>query len=113
MLPSFCNQEVIRLRPTKTKTLRGSVVPDWSEDVDQLIIGGCSVQPAATSTTTDGRVLGVSEQMTAYLPEYADVMEGDRINFEGVVYEINGKPKRWKAAANLSHIQLNLTRWEG
>lgn len=113
MLPSFCNQEVIRLRATKTKTLRGSTVPDWSDSVDSLIIGGCSVQPSATSTTTDGRVLGVSEQMTAYLPEYADVMVGDRINFEGVVYEINGEPKRWKAALNLSNIQLNLTRWEG
>ena len=113
MLPSFCKPEVIRLRPTKTKTLRGSVVPDWSEDVDQLIIEGCSVQPAATSTTTDGRVLGVSEQMTAYLPEYADVMEGDRINYKGAVYKINGKPKRWEAAATLSNIQLNLTLWEG
>ena len=113
MLPSFCSQTITRIRPG-TKTVRGSEVPDWNDEkVSKLEIGGCSVQPAATSTSLDGRVLGVSEQMTAYLPETADVMAGDRIEFDGEVYEINGAPKRWEAAANLSNIQLTLTRWEG
>ena len=33
--------------------------------------------------------------------------------FDGVVYTINGEPKRWTGAFNLSNIQLNLSRWEG
>ena len=113
MLPSFCTQEIVRIRPG-TKDLRGSTVPDWSaQAVTELTIKGCSVQPLATSLSQDGRVLGVSEQLTAYLPEGSDVKAGDRIKFNGEVYTINGEPKTWTAARNLSNIQLILTRWEG
>lgn len=113
MLPSFCDQEITRVRPG-TKTARGSTTPDWSQSaVTTLTIKGCSIQPAATTLSQDGRVLGVSEQLTAYLPEGSDVQAGDRIIFDGDVYTINGEPKHWKAALKLSNIQLNLIRWEG
>lgn len=113
MLPTFCTQEITRIRPG-AKESRGSTVPDWSESaVKKLVIKGCSVQPAATSLSQDGRVLGVSEQLTAYLPEGTDVKAGDRIQFNGETYEINGEPKIWTAARSLSNIQLVLTRWEG
>ena len=113
MLPSFCNQQIIRVRPGK-KTERGSDIPDWSPDkVEEIIISGCSVQPATTSLSEDGRVLGINEQWTAYLPEGSDVKAGDRIIFEGKTYTINGDPKEWAGAFTRSNIQLNLTRWEG
>lgn len=113
MLPTFCRQTVTRIRPG-TKTSRGSTIPDWSPDkVSKLVIEGCSVQPATTSLSQDGRVLGINEQWTAYLPEGSDVKAGDRILFDGETYEINGEPKKWTGAARLSNIQLNLTRWEG
>lgn len=111
MLPSFCNQEVIRLRPG-TKEERGSTISDWSK-VDSLVITGCSVQPATTSMSLDGRVMAITDQMTAYLPEGSDVKAGDRIVFEGDTYEISGDPKSWKAAFRLSNIQINLIRWRG
>jgi hypothetical protein len=113
MLPSFCNQEITRIRPGTT-TARGSAIPDWSaEAVDTLKITGCSVQPATTSLTQDGRVLGISEGMTAYLPEGSDVRPGDRILFDGQVFTINGEPKAWAGPFTRSNIQLNLIRWEG
>lgn len=113
MLPSFCTQEITRIRPG-TRELRGSTIPDWSEDkITKLVIKGCSIQPAATSLSQDGRVLGISESLTAYLPEGSDVLAGDRILFDGQTYEINGEPKKWTAARSLSNIQLTLTRWEG
>lgn len=111
MLPTFCKQEIVRIRPG-TKTSRGSTIPDWST-ATRLLITGCSVQPAATTLSQDGRVLGISEGLTAYLPEGSDVKAGDRIEFEGKVYTINGEPKTWTAAANLSNMQLSLSRWEG
>ena len=114
MLPSFCLQEITRVRPGTTTDSRGSVIPDWSEDhINKLVIKGCSIQPAATSTSEDGRVLGISEQLTAYLPEGSDVKAGDRILYGSDTYEINGEPKVWTAAASLSNIQLTLQRWEG
>lgn len=113
MLPSFASQEITRVRPG-TKTERGSAVPDWSSDkISKLVIKGCSVQPASSSLSLDGRVLGISDTWTAYVPEGSDVKAGDRIEFNGETYEINGEPRIWTGAVTRSHIQLNLVRWEG
>ena len=113
MLPSFASQTVTRIRPG-TKESRGSTIPDWSEDkVTTLTITGCSVQPASTGLSQDGRVLGISEGLTAYLPEGSDVQAGDHILYDGNIYEINGEPKVWVGAFTRSNIQLNLIRWRG
>ena len=113
MLPSFASQTIYRIRPG-TKTERGSEIPDWSPGkVNRLMITGCSVQPAGTSLSQDGRVLGIQDAWTAYLPEGSDVKAGDRIESDGKTFVINGEPKKWTAAANLSNIQLDLRRWEG
>lgn len=111
MLPSFCIQSVIRLRPKK-RTARGSEILDWS-DPDALTIRGCSVQPAATTMTEDGRELGVSDGLTIYMPPNADVIAGDRIRFNGADYEIQGEPRIWPSAGNLAHKQVNVMRWYG
>ena len=113
MLPSFCRQTITRIRPG-TKESRGSTIPDWSpQAVSTKQITGCSVQPATTSLSQDGRVLGISEGLTAYLPEGSDVRSGDRILYDGAVYTITGEPKVWVGAFNMSNMQLNLMKWEG
>lgn len=108
---SFWTQSITRLRPG-TKTVRGSVVPDWA-NVSRLTIEGCSVQPASTSLSQDGRIEGVMDGLTVYAPEDADVLAGDRIEYGGNVYTINGDPLIWPAAGRLSHMQFNLQRWRG
>lgn len=113
MLPSWCSQTITIIRPG-TKTSRGSTIPDWSaEAVKETSVGGCSVQPASTSLSLDGRVLGLNDAWTAYVPEGTDVQAGDHIEFDGQVFEINGEPRVWTGAFSRSHIQLNLIRWEG
>lgn len=110
MLPSIMNQTITRIRPG-TKTSRGSVIPDW-DNTTSATISGCSIQPASTDLSQDGRVLGIMDGMTAYLPPTADVQEGDRIQYNGAVYTINGAPRHWPGI-NLGHIQLSLRRWSG
>ena len=111
-LPRWCKDTIIRIRPG-TKTSRGSTIPDW-EHADTLEIGGCSVQPASTGLSQDGRVLGISEGFTIYLPPGSDVQAGDRIEVDGKFYTINGEPKAWKGATGrVSHVQLNVERWQG
>jgi len=113
MLPSHARQTVTRIRPG-TKTVRGSDLPDWSESaVSTLKISGCSVQPASTELSQDGRVLGIMDGLTCYMPPGSDVMEGDRIVYDGETYTINGAPRVWVGAYNLSHIQVALRRWSG
>ena len=113
MLPSFCNQTVTRIRPS-TKTVRGSVVPDWDENrVSTKTIGGCSVQPASTSLSEDGRVLGISDLYTLFCPPDADIQTGDRIKFNSKTYEIDGDVRVQPSALNLEHIQITLRRYSG
>lgn len=113
MLPTWCSQTIIIIRPG-TKTERGSTVPDWSESkVKKTTVNGCSIQPASTSLSLDGRVLGLNDGWTAFVPEGTDVQAGDHIEFDGDTFEINGEPRKWTGAFTRSHIQLNLIRWEG
>ena len=108
---SFWQQTITRIRPG-TKQERGSTVFDWSNP-DTLDIPECSVQPSSTSLSQDGRVLGVQDGLTVYAPVTADVRAGDRIEYAGTVYAINGDPLVWPGVARMQHIQLNLTRWRG
>lgn len=112
MLPSFCKQTVTRVRPGST-TSRGSVVPDWTK-ATTTEIPGCSMQPAGTSLSQDGRVLGITDGYTCFMPPDADVQAGDRIVFEGKTWEINGEIREWPSATGaLDHIELNLARYAG
>ena len=112
MLPTFMRQSISRIRPG-VKTLRGSEVPDWTT-ATTLTITGCSVQPSGTSLSQDGRVLALTDGLTAYLPADADVKADDRIEYAGEVYVINGAPRVWPSASGgLDHIILNLERWSG
>lgn len=111
-IPSWCDQEVTILRPGTT-TSRGSSVYDWSSP-ESWVVNNCSVQPASTGLSQDGRVLGISEGFTVYLPPGTDVKAGDRVVFEGNTYTIMGEPKTWKSATGrMSHIQLSIERWSG
>lgn len=112
MLPSWANDTVTRIRPT-VRTVRGSDVPDWSNP-STLEISGCTVQPAGTMLSQDGRIQGIQDGYTCYLPPGADVAAGDRIQFGGNVYTINGEPQTWKSpTGRVSNMQLNLERWRG
>ena len=113
MLPSFCSDTITRVRPGE-KTVRGQVVPDWNIPPATLLdITGCSVQPASTDLFQDGRVLGILDGMTCYMPPGADVQEGDRIEYDGAIYTIDGAPRKWISPGNLAHTQLRLVRWSG
>ena len=112
MLPSWCSQTITIVKPGTT-TSRGSTVYDWERPVSSTDIAGCSVQPASTGLSQDGRVLGIYDGWTVYIPEGTDVKAGDHIEFEGETYAINGEPRKWTGPSRTSHIQLNLVRWEG
>ena len=112
MLPSFANQTITVVRAKTTTTSRGSEVPDWT-NTENTTVTGCSIQPASTSLSQDGRILGITDGWTAYVPEGTDAKAGDRIEFDGQIFEINGAPRKWTGPMRTSHIQLNLTRWEG
>lgn len=111
-LPSWANDTVTRIRPG-TIDRRGSIEPDW-EHATEAEITGCSVQPATTSLSQDGRVLGITEGLTCYCPPGADVLAGDKILFKEKDYQVIGEPREWRSPTDLvSSIQVQLERWSG
>ena len=112
MLPSWANDTVTRIRPG-AKEQRGSIVPDWS-NASEAQISGCSIQPAGTTLSQDGRVLAVSDAFTGFFPPGSDVKAGDKIRYDGNDYQVIGKPRAWSSpTGRVSNLQANLERWSG
>lgn len=109
---SWAKQTIKRIRPN-TKTVRGSDVRDW-EKAEELEIPGCSMQPAGNSLSMNGHDVGIFDGYTCYAPYNADIQAGDRIEFDGQIFEINGEPNKWTSATGkLNNMLLNLVRWSG
>lgn len=111
MLPSFCFDTVKRIRPGTT-TSRGSTIFDW-DNATTAEISGCSMQPASTSLSTDGRVLGIQDEWTLFAPPGSDIQAGDRIEFLGKTYIVQGDVRIQPAALNLQHLHITLRRYSG
>ena len=111
MLPSFCKDTVTRVRPA-TKTVRGSDIPDWDK-ASRDVVTGCSMQPATTSLSEDGRVLGITDLYTLFATPNADIKAGDRIEYNNKVYEIDGDVRVFPGALRLAHIEVTLRRYNG
>ena len=111
-LPGWASQTVTIIHPG-VKTSRGSEIKDW-DNVTTAVVSKCSVQPASTSLTQDGRVQGIYDGATAYLPPGTDIREGDRVVYNGLTYVVDGTPRAWRSATGLtSNVQVNLKRWSG
>lgn len=112
MIPSFCTQTITRVR-AGVKTERGSEIPDWANS-SSLTISHCSVQPAASSISLDGRVLGLSSSYIVYCNPGVDVKAGDRIIFDNETYTVDEAPRIWQSpTGRVSHVQFTMTHWEG
>ena len=71
------------------------------------------MQPASTTLSTDGRVLGISDLYTLFAPPDADIQAGARIQYDNQVYEIDGDVRVQPAANALEHIEVTLRRYHG
>lgn len=112
MIPSWWRDTVAVLHPG-TIIERGSEIPDWLT-ATRTTVNRCSVQPAATNLSEDGRVLGITDGLTCYMPANAPVMAGDRIEYNGKQYTITGEVRAWPSATGaLDHIILNLEAYSG
>lgn len=112
MLPSFCRETVTVIRAA-LKDSRGTKVLDW-QNATRTPLDGCSVQPGDTSRDFDGRTVQVSEDWTLYAPPGSDVKAGDRIEWEGTTFEIDGVPMPWKSpTGRVSHMWAKLKEWRG
>ena len=112
MLPSFCKDTVTVKRAALVDS-RGTKVLDWSNPTTKTV-KGCSVQPSTSTRDFDGRTLQVSEEWVLYAPPGSDIEAGDRIEWNGLTFEINGSPMPWQSpTGRVSHVWARLAEWSG
>lgn len=112
MIPSWASQTITRIR-AGIKVERGSEVPDWLNS-QSVTISPCSVQPASSSVSLDGRVLGLNDSYNVYCNPDADVLAGDHIVYGGQTYTVMEEPRIWTSpTGRVSNLQFTMTRWAG
>ena len=109
---SFMNETVTVIRPA-SKTVRGSTVPDWDNATEHQL-ARCQVTAASTQQDRGGRVVNVSDRRTLRAPYDADILPGDRVRWNGEVYEVDGEVFHSKSpTGRVSTTRCALQRWEG
>lgn len=112
MLPRWCTDQVTVLRAPTVRE-RGSEVRDWA-NAEAHAVAGCSVQPSNTGSDMDAREGQVTDRWRLYAPPGADVQAGDRIQWGGHTFEVDGAPYQWTSpTGRVSHKQAMLVEWSG
>ena len=110
-LPTFATDTVTVVRPASVEK-RGVSVKDW-DNATTHTIAGCSFQPQTTSSGLDTRE-AVIVRAKLYLPPGSDIQAGDRIEFDGERFSIDGAPLTKRSpTGRLSHIIAFLVDWRG
>lgn len=111
-LPSFCRDAVVVLRAPLVDR-RGAKERDWGSSSSHEV-AGCSVQIGSTSTDRGDPRESVSSAATLYAPPGADIAAGDRISCASGTFSVEGIPMpRTSPSGAVSHVECQLSRWEG
>ena len=109
---SFFRDEVIRRRAV-LKVKNGMEYPDW-DDANEITIKNVQVTAAATSRELEERTLNVSDRRTLRAGYDADIQAGDRIVWNGEVYDIDGEVFHSKSpTGRISTTRCALMRFKG
>jgi len=105
-------QTIIRLRATTATDDHGNDVPDWSAP-GRKPIRGCAVEPGAPQEYLIGRDAS-RVQWFIMAPARTDVKGSDRVEWQGVVYEVSGEPAPWASeSGRLDYLAIVLQTWNG
>lgn len=94
-------------------SINGAQVRDWPRAATHTL---SRIQITAQSTSRDfeGRVTQVTDRRTLRAPYDADIQPGDRVQWNGVTYEVDGEVFHTKSpTGRVSSTRCTLVRWEG
>lgn len=105
-------QTVYRLRATTAEDDHGNQVEDWDNPARKAV-RGCAVEPGAPQEYLIGRD-AERVQWFVMAPYGADIRSSDRVEWQGVVYEVSGQPAPWKSdSGRLDYLAVVLQVWNG
>lgn len=109
---SFFRDQITVLRaPVEKKN--GADFRDW-ENAKEIKISRVQVTAGATAQTIEGRLLNVNDTRTLRANYDADIREGDRVVYDGEIFEVIGEVFHTKSpTGRASSTRCSLTRWTG
>lgn len=107
----FMVHPVTRLRGTTSTDRYANSRIDWSTPTRLDFVAWID-QSDSTETIGDNRTM-LRTATTMRIPADVDVADTDRFEIDGVVHEIDGKPKRAYTPRGLHHIAVRLKLVEG
>lgn len=115
LFSGFSDEEfsVVRLRPVMGSD-RGEPFLDWSTPSREGV--RADVQPGnSVDQSSAGRDAILAEfAVLDYDSPRGFWQESDRVEIDGVAYQIEGRPREWPSpTGGLSHTQLFVNRWDG
>lgn len=102
--------EVTVVRAPAAEGPYGSDDRDWSTASRTVTVA--TVQPLSSSEDTVEQERTVT-RWRVFLPPDADVHAADRVEWDGVSYEVDGDVERWKRRGVLHHFELVMRRVTG
>ena len=112
MLHSWC-KDTVTVRRAQAQTVGARTERDWANATTNTV-AGCSLQPSGTSTGFGTVDAVATADATLYAPPSADIAEGDRVEFGGSTYVVDGIPYEWSSpTGRVTHVQARLRKWAG
>lgn len=112
MTRGFYTDTVVRRRPAFVDDGHGNTEPDW-DDVDDLSIPGCRVQPLSSEEIVAFRESGLVVTKRLLAPLGSDVLATDRIVF-GDTYDVGSEPQGFRSPkGSADHDEILLRRADG
>lgn len=102
---------VIRRRALQTATGYGNTRRDWANATIQPYPAEVQPFPGASSSSED--VVDQNRTTTRwriFLGPDADLAATDRIEWDGLTYEVDGDVERWKRRGRLHHLEAILIK---
>jgi len=92
---------------------RNVLRPDWS-DVTRISEGGWRFHPLPSPEATEAGRQGIVTRLQGIGPADSAVAAHDRMEVDGVTYDVDGAPQRWPSlGGTLDHIEVVLQRVDG
>lgn len=112
-MPLSFMTDTATVKRARLRMKNGMETFDWS-DPEVITLTNVQVTAKATGRDFEGRVLETNDSRTLRAMYDADIRAGDRVEWNGETYEVDGEVFHTKSpTGRVSSTRCTLTRWEG
>ena len=112
-MPLSFMKDTVTVQRAQINKKNGMEFRDWS-NITEHTVGRVQVTAQSTSRDFEGRVEQVSDRRTLRAMYDADIQTGDRVVWNGTLYEVDGEVFHTKSpTGRVSSTRCTLVRWRG